>query len=162
MSEFLPWPKIPRLENEQYLFTEKIDGTNACVVINPDGSWFAQSRTRIITPESDNFGFARWCKDNERELIKLGEGRWFGEWWGQGIQRGYNQQQKKFSLFFYPGDLPTDCVNMVPSIPVSSPDECVAFLKANGSLAAPGYMRPEGAIVYHLLTRVRYKIIMDK
>jgi len=34
--EFQPWPKIPRL-NRGILVTEKLDGTNACVVILPLG-----------------------------------------------------------------------------------------------------------------------------
>ena len=37
----------------------KLHGTNAAVQINKDGV-FAQSRNNIITPESDNAGFARW------------------------------------------------------------------------------------------------------
>lgn len=67
---FKAWPKIPRLENEVYHITEKIDGTNGSIIIkslgdsNVDtdtiyfsptgyGVW-AQSRTRLITPEKDN------------------------------------------------------------------------------------------------------------
>lgn len=161
-SEFIKWQSIPRFENEKYHFTEKIDGTNACIVINLDGSYFCQSRTRIISPDSDNFGFARWVKENEREILKLGDGRWYGEWWGLGIQRGYEQKQKNFSLFYYPGELPTELVQRVPTIPVKSVDECIDFLKENGSLAAPGYMKPEGAVVYHSLAKSRYKIIIDK
>lgn len=162
MTEFIKWESIPRIENEKYFFTEKIDGTNACVVIEPDGSFYCQSRTRIIAPGDDNFGFARWVHENIKEISKLGPGRWYGEWWGLGIQRGYDQTQKKFSLFYYPGDLPTDLVYRVPSLPVSSVEECKEFLRANGSLAAPGYMKPEGAVVYHTLSRSRYKIILDK
>ena len=161
-TEFIKWKSIPRFENEKYHFNEKIDGTNACIVINPDGSYFCQSRTRIISPDSDNFGFARWVKENEREILKLGDGRWYGEWWGLGIQRGYEQKQKNFSLFYYPGELPTELVQRVPTIPVKSVDECISFLKENGSLAAPGYMKPEGAVVYHSLAQSRYKIIIDK
>lgn len=160
--EFIKWASIPRWENEKYYFTEKIDGTNACIVINPDGTYFCQSRTRIITPEDDNFGFARWVKENEREILKLGDGRWYGEWWGLGIQRGYEQKQKNFSVFYYPGELPTELVSRVPTIPVSSVEECKEFLRQNGSLAAPGYMKPEGAVVYHSLSKSRYKIILDK
>ena len=162
MSEFIKWPSIPRIENEKHHFTEKLDGTNACVVINPDGSYFCQSRTKIITPEDDNYGFAGWVSRNEREILKLGEGRWFGEWWGLKIQRGYDQDEKKFSLFYYPGDIPTEMVTRVPVIPVASVEECIEFLKENGSLAAPGYMKPEGAVMYNSLTRTRYKIILDK
>ncbi|MCJ7726507.1 MAG: hypothetical protein MUP76_09000, partial [Acidimicrobiia bacterium] len=48
--------------------------------------------SRWITPEVDNYGFARWVKDHEEELrTGLGAGLHFGEWWGQGIQRRYGQ-----------------------------------------------------------------------
>lgn len=132
--EFEPWPKIARL-NRDIVITEKIDGTNAAVLIvkhesdyrfhAEDGSiWrmdpkaapfliatiadadgnqflvFAQSRTRFITPTQDNYGFAKWVDANAETLVQdLGEGRHFGEWWGQGIQRGYGLKQKLFSLF---------------------------------------------------------------
>jgi RNA ligase-like protein len=122
--EFIPFPKISRL-NRDITITEKIDGTNAAIHIgerasaviidngvdsqgSADVSYelpslvLAQSRTRIITPEEDNFGFARWVKENERALAEvLGPGTHFGEWWGAGIQRGYRQTRKWFSLFNY-------------------------------------------------------------
>lgn len=63
---------------------------------------YAQSRKRFVTPESDNFGFAAWVRDNAEALVKiLGPGRHFGEWWGNGIQRGYGlpKGEKRFSLF---------------------------------------------------------------
>lgn len=53
------------------------------------------SRTRWITPEDDNYGFAKWANENKEELLKLGIGQHFGEWWGSGIQRGYNLQRWK-------------------------------------------------------------------
>lgn len=120
--EFEPFPKIARLFRE-VVITEKIDGTNAHVLIavepkiaedfrqgrNPflviaeeaDLVMFAGSRTRYITPEQDNHGFARWAKEHAAELFKLGPGRHFGEWWGSGIQRGYGlpKGEKRFSLF---------------------------------------------------------------
>jgi hypothetical protein len=62
---FQPWPKIPRL-HRSIVITEKIDGTNACVVISPDGTEIAaQSRTRVITPEQDNAGFATLENDEQ-------------------------------------------------------------------------------------------------
>ncbi len=62
---------------------------------------FIGSRTRWITAQDDNHGFARWVEGNKQELLKLGAGRHFGEWWGSGIQRGYGLQkgEKRFSLF---------------------------------------------------------------
>jgi hypothetical protein len=61
----------------------------------------AGSRERWITPAADNYGFARWVKENAAELVGLGEGNHFGEWWGSGIQRKYglSGSDKRFSLF---------------------------------------------------------------
>ena len=60
---------------------------------------YAGSRTRWITPQDDNYGFAGWVERNSGELTKLGEGHHFGEWWGLGIQRKYNKKEKTWSLF---------------------------------------------------------------
>jgi hypothetical protein len=119
MIEFEPWPKIPRLFRPVTI-TEKIDGTNAAVVIDPcpDPSdiatpgdnfvqvgedWFqvaAQSRKRMIFPTQDNYNFAAWVWENAQYLAEtLGPGRHFGEWWGSGINRGYGMKEKHFSLF---------------------------------------------------------------
>jgi hypothetical protein len=89
MSVFEPFDKIPRLKRG-CVVTEKIDGTNAQVYIPEDGGpMLVGSRNRWITPDNDNYGFARWAYENEAELRKLGPGRHFGEWWGSGIQRRY-------------------------------------------------------------------------
>jgi hypothetical protein len=114
--QFTAFPKMARLSRE-CIITEKIDGTNASVFIRelpdnevmPTGSpvvacvgnllIYAGSRTRWITPEDDNFGFAAWVRDNADELRKLGVGRHFGEWWGSGIQRKYGLDHRRFSLF---------------------------------------------------------------
>jgi hypothetical protein len=99
--EFTEFPKMPRLVRDM-IVTEKIDGTNAQVLVTEDGDLFAGSRTRWITPHDDNYGFARWVAGHERELIEgLGPGRHFGEWWGSGIQRGYGLKgdDKRWSLF---------------------------------------------------------------
>ena len=167
MIEFRKWPKIPRLENEKYYFTEKIDGTNSAIVIDEDGNFACQSRTRFITPDDDNFGFARWAYENKDELLKLGPGHHYGEWWGKGINRGYESDRKIFSLFNtamwgeHNPDTP-GCVSVVPVLRINSPDEVHSFFKENGSIASPGFMRPEGAVMFSYLTRSYYKIILDK
>ena len=95
--DFKEFPKMPRLSRE-IIVTEKIDGTNAQVAVveldgysAPGAVWegdglaiYAGSRTRWITPEADNFGFAAWVRDNAEELATLGPGNHFGEWWGEG------------------------------------------------------------------------------
>ena len=56
---FKAFPKIPRWYNEEVIITEKIDGTNACVAISEDLSVVsAQSRTRLLSIDKDNYGFA--------------------------------------------------------------------------------------------------------
>jgi len=76
--EFKAWPKIPRIENKKEYYTEKLDGTNACIIITEDGDFACQSRSRLITPEDDNYGFAAWAYENKNELLKLEPGHHFG------------------------------------------------------------------------------------
>lgn len=166
--EFKAWPKITRVENRRKpIFTEKIDGTNACIVISEDGYFGAQSRSRVITPDDDNFGFAGWCERNKEELLKLGPGYHYGEWWGLGIQRGYGVEDKRFSLFNirrwgeHNPNTPK-CVSVVPFIRANSIEEVKQLLIENGSLAVPGYMRPEGAVMFDVDTETCFKIIIDK
>lgn len=158
---FQPWPKIPRWNKQVWTITEKIDGTNACVIVpeNKDAPVQAQSRTRLITPESDNYGFAKWVQANADKLRRLGPGHHFGEWWGSGIQRGYGltNGEKRFSLFNahrynnHPGGLP-DCCLVVPVLYCSNqtPDieAVMERLKLSGSKAAPEFMSPEGIIIH--------------
>src|SRR3990167_9351566 len=98
MIEFRPFSKIARLSRE-IVITEKIDGTNGVIAIGDDGEFAVGSRSRWITPDADNFGFAKWAYTHEAELRELGAGFHYGEWWGQGIQRGYGLKEKRFSLF---------------------------------------------------------------
>jgi hypothetical protein len=196
MAEFEAFPKIARL-NRDIVITEKIDGTNAAVVITELGqaagpdiplaggdrvvdgvvySVQAQSRKRIIVPGDDNFGFARWVYDNAEELVRLmGPGRHFGEWWGSGIQRGYGLQkgEKRFSVFnptFHWGlatpESPLRWSEQVNTVPVlyEGPFQqgringCLADLAFRGSVAAPGFMDPEGIVIWHEAARQLFKV----
>src|SRR5437762_12956973 len=98
--EFREFPKMARLSRECIL-TEKIDGTNGQIFITDAGEFLVGSRSRWLTKETDNFGFHKWATEHREDLMKLGPGRHFGEWWGAGIQRGYGLQkgEKRFSLF---------------------------------------------------------------
>lgn len=169
---FKKWPKTPRLTSDTFTITEKIDGTNACVVVLEDGEVLAQSRTRIITPEDDNFGFAAWVDDNKYELLKLGPGHHYGEWWGQGIQRNYGLKERRLSLFSqYYKNVP-DCCNVVPILyhtPVGIEHLmelvhlCVYEFEKVGSQAAPGFMDVEGLIIQSATyPNLRYKHIINK
>lgn len=165
MTDFEGFPKIVRYTNEQFTITEKIDGTNAAFRIL-DGKVIAvQSRKRIITPgkESDNAGFAGWVMSHETQLVnEFGDGLHFGEWWGLGVQRGYGQPHKRFSPFntkLWPEGRWVDIglveVRGVPVLvegPIALLDVALdatheAFATA-GSVASPGYMNPEGCMVY--------------
>jgi hypothetical protein len=168
--EFVPFPKIPRLKRD-IIVTEKIDGTNAVVHIGEDGAFLTGSRTRWITPEDDNFGFAKWAHENRDELMKLGLGTHYGEWWGMGIQRRYNGATRRFSLFntsrWAAATERPSCCDVVPVL-YSGPfddaaiEACLEDLRVNGSRAAPGFMKPEGVIVFHAASRSLFKRTLEK
>lgn len=162
---FVEFPSIARLSRE-IVITEKLDGTNAQVHITEDGRIYAGSRTRWVTPLADNFGFAAWVKANRDELMRLGPGSHFGEWWGPGIQRKYNIPEKRFSLFnvsrWGNDAVRPACCHVVPMlyIGVFSTDAVEQALQAlanDGSRAAPGFMNPEGVVVWHEKARVLFK-----
>lgn len=162
--EFVSWRKIPRLSKECTIITEKIDGTNAQVFMPEDGSLLIGSRSRWITPDDDNFGFARWVMDHEADIRSLGNGRWYGEWFGSGIQRGYGLTEKRFALFnvLRPADSLPACVHQVPilyrgSAGGADPTHEVQQLLKTGSRAVPGFATPEGVVVWNMVTDSRYK-----
>jgi hypothetical protein len=170
--EFQPFPKLPRLRRG-CVITEKVDGTNAQIVITPEGGIFAASRTRYITPERDNFGFAAWVERNRDELLTLGPGRHFGEWYGLGIQRGYGLNEKRFALFnvgrWTGKDGHTNrpaCCGVVPILhagPFTDAHvrECLDYLRASGSRIVPGFLRPEGIVVLHSASGQSFKATIE-
>ena len=179
--EFKPFPKMARF-NRDIIITEKLDGTNAQIVIDDvtmlDGEYvlfekdglgiMAGSRSRYITPQQDNFGFAKWVKENAEELMGLGVGQHFGEWWGKGIQRGYGMEERKFSLFNVSRwkDEHPACCDVVPTLyegPMNQGiiDDKVADLIFHGSVAASGFMKPEGIIVFHTAANIGFKITCE-
>lgn len=203
MPNFESFAKIPRL-NRDIIITEKIDGTNAQILIDGGpvlalGSYglapavatvgglnlYAGSRSRFLTLDYDNFGFAAWVRENAEELVKLGPGRHFGEWWGQGIQRGYGLKERRFSLFnvgrwipevvyfygepvvpFVPGEPPPACCHVVPVLARGLfTTECVYealnMLRSHGSLAAPGWSLPEGIVIYHTAANQLFKVTLE-
>lgn len=145
--------------------TEKIDGTNGSIYIADNGlDMLIGSRTRWITPEDDNMGFAKWARANHEELLKLGPGHHFGEWWGQGIQRRYGQDRKRFSLFntsLWTVSRPA-CCDVVPVLYEGMFDQvaiegALTALRSGGSQAAPGFMNPEGICIYHQAAKMYFK-----
>lgn len=191
-TQFTEFPKMARLSRE-VIITEKIDGTNASIFIYPlsleeiiddqlpadvidvvDGFTIrAGSRSKYITPKQDNYGFAAWVKANSKELVKLGEGRHFGEWWGSGIQRGYGMKEKVFSLFnverWTSDEIRPACCRVVPELWRGSMDDVnqaavssIELLRIHGSQAAPKFMNPEGIVIYHTAGNVGFKKTIDK
>lgn len=157
------------------------------------------SRNRWLTLENDNHGFAKWVVEHAlfsegpesnpataaSGLYALGPGRHYGEWWGQGIQRKYGLDHKRFSLFnvirwnaqmFYIHKVlpenstielinyrePPECCYVAPilwygpfaHVPVNA---IMENFEKKGSIAAPGFMKPEGIVVYHVQGRVMFK-----
>jgi hypothetical protein len=91
--------------------TTKLHGTNSSVCMSGNEMW-AQSRSRIITPESDNYNFAQFAMKREASFRKLlleiqerfgkeGTVSLFGEYCGEGIQNGVgiSQLPKMFVVF---------------------------------------------------------------
>ncbi len=167
---FEGFPSITRLSRE-CIVTEKLDGTNAQIVIDGDGNVFVGSRSRWITPEDDNYGFARWVKEHEEELrVGLGIGQHFGEWWGAGIQRRYGLSEKRFSLFNatrWTDDVRPACCHVVPVLytglfDTAHIESTLTLLGATGSVAAPNFMNPEGIVIFHTASKTLFKKTLDK
>lgn len=194
---FAPWPKIPRLRRAT-IVTEKIDGTNSCIFITdepdteplaevaiaPDDEslelvpayLYAQSRKRLISPDDDNHGFATWVHTHADVLAQqLSFGRHFGEWWGLGIQRGYDMVERRFSLFnvkrwdeliLLERGLADIGVHVVPTLleldvfDTAAIEEQVQWLRDNGSVAGFGYKDPEGVVVRHMDSGQMFKRLL--
>jgi hypothetical protein len=166
--EFQKFPKMGRWSRD-VIITEKIDGTNAQIFIDDLGqSLHVGSRKRWIVPGDDNFGFAAWAYEHRDELLELGPGQHFGEWWGGKIQRGYGLEEKRFSLFnvtrWADPELRPACCGVVPTIWSGPMDDANAqawnaldYLEKYGSQAADGFMNPEGIVIFHVASQVGFK-----
>lgn len=168
---FEAFPKIARL-NREIVVTEKIDGTNACIFVGDDGLVLAGSRSRWLVDGADNFGFAAWVKAHEEELrTGLGLGTHYGEFWGSGIQRRYGLSEKRFSLFnvhrWADDAVRPACCHVVPTLGRGIAGVTVSIgallesLRERGSVAAPGFMKPEGIVIFHTASSQLYKVTLD-
>jgi hypothetical protein len=76
----------------RYKAKVKLHGTNAAIQITSEGKVAAQSRTSIITSQSDNAGFAKWVEEREKYVKGLAPGNGsviiYGEWCGPGVMKG--------------------------------------------------------------------------
>jgi hypothetical protein len=178
--EFHEFQKIPRLSREIFI-TEKLDGTNGLIYIDEQNNIFAGSRNRWLWGSiqkeihNDNHGFAQWVKTNKKELLKLGTGYHYGEFWGKGIQRGYGLEEKRFSLFncgkwvkdrnqplLEKQEYCPECCYVVPILyegvfDMAQIEGQLDILKTIGSKAAPGFLKPEGIVIYHKAGKYYFK-----
>ena len=162
-------------------------------VLNPEGETLgvrAGSRNGWLVPNgtltnkkgrpdntTDNYGFAQWVVENAEKLSILDEGNHYGEWYGQGIQRGYGLIEKRFALFnpfqleemaasaeIGPGYCPpVECVPVLYTglLREQNIEAVLSNLHANGSQAVPGYMRAEGIVIRHMRGRFNLKVVID-
>lgn len=97
-----------------FIGTTKLHGTNAGIIINPETKEiYFQSHYNIITPTKDNEGFATFASHIQDKLIAVLDKCYitpdpqyslvgiYGEWCGQGIQKGVaiSQLPKMFVVF---------------------------------------------------------------
>lgn len=181
MSEFQEFPKITRFYEQDVVVSEKIDGTNGLIWIGeikrmsiqtghmiPEIGMKVGSRSRWIDKKDDNYGFAKWAQENEEDLMKLGPGYHYGEWWGQGIQRKYGMKQKVFSLFnsfrWKDSAVRPQCCDVVPVLysgPVT-PGMISTFSTPYGASAAARkygveFLNPEGYMMYFTKSGTYFK-----
>lgn len=95
----IKWPSIESMKNALYYahkYTDlthityrgkiKLHGTNAGVYLNGN-EIITQSRSRVITPEDDNYGFATWAHETAWPFTDR-PFTIYGEWFGKGINKG--------------------------------------------------------------------------
>ena len=179
---FEPFSKTPRL-NRNIIVSEKLDGMNGQIYITEENDLYIGSRSKWLCATDDCKGFANWVLAHRNEIMTLGPGRHFGEWWGQGLGRKYGLKEKRFSLFNTrrwalhgtepkvigpmgrTQDILPACCSLVPVLydgPFSEVaiKSCLAQLREQGSLAAPGFDDPEGIIVFHEGANLGFKVTL--
>lgn len=166
--EEIPFEEFAKIERfgQTVTITEKIHGTNAQILVTESLGVHAGSRNRWLTPEDDNYGFARFVAE-KADVIRalLGPGRHYGEWYGLGINAGYGLKEKRFALFnthrWFGVDLPLqfDVVPILYEGPMTAGALLGALsdLQVRGSVIAPGFMHPEGVVIRFNRTGVMMK-----
>jgi hypothetical protein len=142
-TQHVAWPSIELLHNTvrtvahlhdlgaafptvEYRAKIKLHGSNCAVQVAPDGR-FAQSRTSLITPESDFKGFAAWALASDGYFASLLPGTTvFGEWCGPGVEKGMAISQRARKAFAVFAVLRGDRI-------VYEPDEIRALVPADGA-----------------------------
>lgn len=169
--EFVEYGKTNRLYRD-IVITEKIDGSNCVIGIDTENrKIWAGSRTKWLNNEQDHFGFHKWVTENCYTLFEdLGPGLHRGEWFGQKMQRKYGMDHREFALFNTDkwGDKEFKTPNL-RSVPVLyhgpfSEDAIIGRLdelREYGSVAAPGFMNPEGICIFHTQANIVFKVLLE-
>ena len=149
-----------QLEHDIYRYEAGVTNQPPITAVTADNHFIlAGSRKRWVTPLDDNFGFARWVAEHATELLALGPGTHFGEWYGAGVQRTYGWAGKHFALFntskWGDPDVRPGCCGVVPVLAEGTfstelMDNVMEALWFQGSsVAAPGWNgKAEGVMVY--------------
>jgi RNA ligase len=109
----------------------KLHGSNCAVQLPaaPDVELVAQSRTALLTPQSDYKGFATWAHAHAAYFATLPRGLViFGEWCGPGVEKGMAISQASSKMFAIFG------VQVEQRI-VYDPEELRALVPAEGAPA---------------------------
>jgi len=150
--------------------TVKLHGTNAGICFNAiDGLW-VQSRENIITPESDNAGFAFFVKSNESEFRKLlvqvaatldshddlfdivkNTISIYGEWCGGNIQKGVGICNLPKSFFIFG----------VKISPIVDVNDAEAVKKNPAYWVDSSYLRSPEHNIYNIEDYKTYSIDID-
>jgi RNA ligase len=158
-AEFKTFPKIQPIGKLYMTITQKLHGTNAQILIEEYPNQVIMSvgsRTRWLSLDDDNYGFARWAYENQAQLVeKLGLGRHFGEWCGAGINNGEGLTEKTLCLFNHQRWAGKDLPKNVTTVPVLYHGKCdinkvdavMNDLREQGSRLVPGFMHPEGVVI---------------
>lgn len=154
---FKKWPKIARYTKPMRgHITEKMDGSNACIIVQDGKVVGCQSRKRIITPDEDNFGFARWVYNNANYLKGLGDGYHYGEWCGPKINGNrHNLDMNTFFLFSWYREeelgRPVDNLEYVRLLHEGDidPDTVTTAMEDLLFISAHEDYIPEGIVIYY-------------
>lgn len=160
MSEFKSFDKISHIGKLHMNITQKMHGSNAQIYIYKDEEGTLQlkpaCRTRWITLDDDNAGFAQFVYENRQTLIDaLGQGRHFGEWCGPRINSAEGLTEKTLFLFNWRRWSKVELPNRVSTVPVlytgkismDAIEDAMKDLKENGSRAVKDFMKPEGVVI---------------
>lgn len=156
--EFISYGKTHRFNRDEakwavgaeVVITEKVDGTNALVYVDKNkGLVLAGSKEKwLVEGVNDNFDFLQYVNKNKEYLMySLKDGYNYGEYWGPGVGRSYNQEERFFSPFDGSGAIP---VLYRGKLSLEVLDSLVEDLTLNGSKLVLGYMHPEGLVIQYM------------